>query len=152
MYKAIKLLLPVLVLAWFAVSCASTSKATESKSEEAKAFEKVPDKGVVYLYRTGRAVGAAMQTQIKVNGKDAGGTGPGTFFKWELEPGTYTFSCFTPESSAIVELDVKPGKQYFLRQDNRMGVSTGRVTLKEVSQSTGEADVKKCKLLHSTYQ
>ena len=72
-------------------NCASTSKALVEKSDEAKAFEAPVGKGAVYLYRTGRAVGAAGQLSVKVNGKDAGGTGPGTFFKWDLSIGTYTF-------------------------------------------------------------
>lgn len=151
MSKTIKWLFPILILVYFAASCASTSKAPESKSEEAKKFDAPAGKGVVYLYRPGRAYGAAIQTQIKVNGRDAGGTGPGTFFRWELEPGTYTFSCFTPESSAVIELDVKAGKQYFLRQDIRMGISTGRVTLNEVDEATGQEAVKNFKLLQSTY-
>ncbi|RLD82785.1 MAG: hypothetical protein DRJ10_04670 [Bacteroidetes bacterium] len=138
--------------ALFLYNCASTSKATVEKSENAKGFEKIADKGVVYLYRPGRAVGAAMQTQIKVNGKDAGGTGPGTFFKWELEAGHYVFSCFTPESSAAVELDIEPNKLYFLRQDTRLGVNAGRVTLIEVDESTGIEAIKKSKLLISSYK
>ena len=111
----------------------------------------MPDKGVVYLYRPGRAVGAAAQTQIKINGKDAGGTGPGTFFKWDLEPGKYVFSCFTSESSAAAEINVEANKQYFLRQDTRIGINDGRVTLIEVDETTGKNAVKKGKLLVSTY-
>ena len=58
-------------------------------------------------YRTGRAVGAAGQLKVLVNSKDAGGTGPGTFFRWDLLPGTYTFASSTGESSAVVQLEVK---------------------------------------------
>ena len=133
-------------------NCASTSKAPDSKSASAKDFNTLPDKGVVYLYRPGRAVGAAMQTQIKVNGKDAGGTGPGTFFRWELEPATYVFSCFTSESSAAVEINVEANKNYFVRQDNRIGINDGRVTIIEVDEETGKDAVKKGKLLVSTYR
>jgi len=75
-FKSLSLLIPVLVLAIFASSCASTSKATESKSTEAKTFEAPSDRGAVFLYRTGRAVGAAGQLSVKVNSLDAGGTGP----------------------------------------------------------------------------
>ena len=65
-------------------------------------FEPVDGKGVVYLYRLGRAVGAANATSIKVNSLEAGGTGPGTFFRWELKPGKYTFFASTGESSKTV--------------------------------------------------
>jgi Protein of unknown function (DUF2846) len=146
LYISLVLLLPLLI------ACAGTSKASLEKSAEAKQFTKLADKGIVYLYRPGRAVGAATQTQIKVNGQDAGGTGPGTFFKWELTPGTYTFSCYTVESSAVVELDVKANENYFLRQDTRLGIAGGRVTLKEQNETTGMEDVSKFKLLVSTYK
>lgn len=134
------------------VSCASVSTASVDKSENAKSFEKSENLGIVYLYRPGRAVGAASQTQIKINGLDAGGTGPGTFFRWELKPGNYKFSCYTPESSAVVEIDVKAGEHYFIRQDERMGLDAGRVTLKIIEEKTGVEAVKRCKLLISTYQ
>lgn len=136
----------------FAKSCASTSKAGEDQSAQAKQFEKPSDKGVVYLYRTGRAVGAAASIQVKVNGIDAGGTGPGTFFRWELSPGTYAFSSFTSESSAVVEVEVKANEHYFIRQDARMGINSGRVTMVIQNESTGMSDVNNCKLLVSAYR
>ena len=132
-------------------SCASTSKAPIEKSEEAKSFSAPENKGSVYLYRTGRAVGAAGQLGVKINGVDAGGTGPGTFFKWDLNPGTYTFLSATGESSAVVQLEVKPGQVYFIRQDSRLGIDKGRVTMKEVDSKKGQAEVKSCKLLVSSY-
>ena len=131
--------------------CASTSKAPENKSNEAKAFLAPDDKGTVYLYRTGRAVGAAGQLTVKVNSKEAGGTGPGTFFKWDLKPGTYTFASSTGESSAVVQLEVEAGQVYFIRQDARLGIDKGRVTLKEVDSKKDQNEVKSCKLLVSSY-
>lgn len=142
------LVISILILSY---GCASTSKAPGEKSEKAKSFEAPENKGSVFLYRTGRAVGAAGQLSVKVNGKDAGGTGPGTFFRWDLSPGTYTFLSSTEESSAVVQLEVKSGEVYFIRQDARMGVSNGRVTMKEVDSSKGINEVKSCKLLVSSY-
>ncbi|MBS2209898.1 DUF2846 domain-containing protein [Carboxylicivirga mesophila] len=134
------------------IGCAGTSKAPVEHSNEAKQFEKHPEKGIVYVYRTGRVVGAAGQIQVKINGIDAGGTGPATFFRWELEPGTYSFMSYTPESSKVVELNVEAGQHYFLRQDARMGVSAGRVTLVEKDEQTGMKEVNDCKLLVSAYR
>ena len=135
----------------FMFGCASTSKAPGEKSAEAKSFEAPEGKGSVYLYRTGRAVGAAVQLAVKVNGIDAGGTGPGTFFKWDLNPGNYTFFSSTAEASAVVQLDVKAGEVYYIRQDARLGIENGRVTMKEVGEQQGQRDVLGCKLLVSSY-
>ncbi len=148
------LLIPLTLIAFFLLvnSCASTSKTSSDQSEAAKKFEKHPQKGVIYLYRPGRMVGAAASTQIKINGIDAGGTGPGTFFRWELTPGTYAFSAFTKESSAVVELDVEANEQYFIRQDERLGLDSGRVTMRIEDEETGKAGVNNCKLLISAYR
>lgn len=43
-----KWLIPILVLTYFATGCASTSKAPESKSNQAKLFEAPDDKGTVF--------------------------------------------------------------------------------------------------------
>ena len=133
------------------LGCATTSKAPSEKSEEAKSFEAPENKGSVFLYRTGRVVGAAGQLGVKVNGIDAGGTGPSTFFRWDLNPGTYTFLSSTGESSATVQLNVEAGEVYFIRQDARMGISSGRVSMEEVDSNKGRNEVKDCKLLVSSY-
>lgn len=139
------------VLAINTIACANVSKAPEQQSSEAKAFQAPDNKGAVYLYRTGRAVGAAGQLLVKVNGIDAGGTGPGSFFKWDLNPGVYSFMSSTAESSVTVQLDIKAGQVYFVRQDARLGLNAGRVTMKEVDSSQGMKEVNNCKLLVSSY-
>ncbi len=141
----------LLTLVLIGTGCASTSKAPETKSNGAKTFVAPDDRGSVYLYRTGRAVGAAGQLMVTVNSRDAGGTGPGTFFKWDLKPGTYSFASSTGESSAVVQLEVKAGQLYFIRQDARMGIESGRVTMKEVDSDKGKNEVSSCKLLVSSY-
>ena len=148
--KIIYSLLSVAIISTLS-SCASTSKAPVEKSNEAKSFSAPEGKGSVYLYRTGRVVGAAGQLNVKVNGKDAGGTGPGTFFKWDLQPGVYTFFSSTAESSATEQIEVKAGEVYYLRQDARVGINNGRVTIKKVSDQKGMQEVQGCKLLISAY-
>ena len=133
------------------VSCANVSTAPDQQSAAAKEFQAPEGKGTVYLYRTGRAVGAAGQLSVQVNGKYAGGTGPGTFFKWDLKPGTYTFLSSTAESSATVQIDVEAGQVYFIRQDARIGINAGRVTMKEVDAEQGMREVKNGRLLVSAY-
>lgn len=141
----------VSVLLVFLSGCAGTSKASESESAEAKNFTAPSGKGSVFLYRTGRAVGAAGQLKVKVNSQDAGGTGPGTFFRWDLSPGTYTFSSFTDESSAVIKIEVKADEVYYIRQDARMGINNGRVTMKKVESDKGQKEVERCQLLVSSY-
>ena len=131
--------------------CAGTSNAPAEDMEAAMLFEAVDDKGVVYLYRLGRMVAAANVSIVKVNSLEAGGTGPGTFFRWELKPGTYSFSASTGESSKTVQLQVEAGKLYFIEQNIRMGINEGRVQLKEVDEATGKKNIQGKKLLVSAY-
>ena len=119
----------ILFLVQGAAGCANVSTESVETSSAAKNFDPLEDKGIVFLYRRGRMVGAASATLIKVNGIDAGGTGPGTFFRWELKPGPYTFLASTSESSATVALDVEAGGVYFLEQTERIGLNGGRVTM-----------------------
>ncbi len=146
-----RLVILILFSSTLFISCASVSKAPAEKSDAAKSFKAPADRGTVYLYRTGRAVGAAGQLSVKINGQEAGGTGPGSFFKWDFKPGVYTFLSSTPESSATQQIDVKAGEVYFIRQDARMGVSSGRVTMKIVDDKKGKDEVKGCKLLVSSF-
>ena len=127
---------------------------TEIAFAQNESFEKNPDKGIVYLYRPGKAVGAALKTQIRVNGQEAGGTSNNSYFKWELEPGRYTFSSYTRESSPVVEIQVEANQHYFIKQEEKLGLTEGgRVTLKQEDEKKGMKAVKKCKKkLISTYQ
>ena len=149
--KSTLFLIVIAIATLTTTGCASTSKASESKNSEALTFEAPADRGSVFLYRTGRMVGAAGQLQVRVNSQAAGGTGPGTFFRWDLKPGTYTLSSSTGESSAVVQIEVKAGELYFVRQDARMGIESGRVTMKEVDDEQGKSEVSNCKLLVSSY-
>jgi hypothetical protein len=132
-------------------ACASTSNASPEMTEAAKNFEAPDDKGLVFLYRTGRMVGAAGAIEVSVNGQAAGGTGPGTFFRWELEPGSYTFHSSTGEASATVALEVEAGAVYFIEQNARMGLNTGRVSMEEVDAQRGRSQVSNMQLLVSAY-
>ncbi len=151
MGRRARLTLLVALIAPVVTNCASVSKAPSEHSDAAKTFEPPADRGVVYLYRKGRAVGAALSTQIKINGQDAGGTGPGTFFRWELRPGAYTFLASTSESSATVQVRVEAGKLFFIEQREKLGLQQGRVSLNVKDEQTGKSDVSGLSLLVSAY-
>lgn len=150
--KKILVLSGIILLAFLLANCAGVSKASEENSAAAKTFEPVSDKGVVFLYRPGKFVASAVQTPIKVNGQDAGGTGPGTFFRWELPPGTYTFLASTQGTSRVVELNVTAGKVYYIEQDEKIGVQDTRVTMKEVDARKAQGVIKRGNLLVSAWK
>ena len=114
---------------------------------------KTTQKGTVYMYRVGRAVGAVIKSVVKINGQDAGALGNKSYFEWELEPGKYIFTSYTKESNPVIEIDVKPGKKYYIRQDRRVGLTNdGRVTLQLVNESTGAGAISGLKKATSSYR
>ena len=68
-----------------------------------------------------------------------------------MKPGSDTFHSSTTESPATVEIDAKEGEVYFFRQDARIGLSSGRVTMKQADNKQGMSEVENCKLLISSY-
>ena len=50
-----------------------------------------------------------------------------------------------------MELNVKAGELYFIRQDARIGIDKGRVSMKEVSDNKGKKEIQGCRLLVSAY-
>lgn len=135
---------------FFLLACAS-KKVAQSQSESSDTSRLHEERATVYLYRIDPATGATGQLGVRVNGMDAGGTTPNTFFKWELKPGTYTFMTYTKKASVSMEVKVKAGRFYFIRQEARMGINEGKVSMRQVSESKGNGEVVQCKLLVSSY-
>ena len=132
--------------------CANVSTAPAETDAAAKDFKPAEGMGVVYLYRPGRAIGAAMQMQVTVNGDLVGGTGPGTYFRFDLPPNSYTFMSSSPESSATLQVQVAAGGIYFVQQDTRIGLQSARVSMRAVDTATGMAGVRGARLLVNGYQ
>ena len=135
----------------FVVQCATGSRSSHTESEESKAFAVPEGKGVVYVYRTGKFAGSGLLLEVSVNGVKAGGAGAGTHFRWELKPGSYTFSSQTVGSSAVIPIQVEAGKLYFIEMNSKMGVVIRRTSMKRVSEATGKRAVQSSKLLVSAY-
>lgn len=81
---------------------------------QAKRFEAVPDKAVVYLFRDipdfiddGATVVVDDHTQ--------GTTYPGTYFRLELAPGRHRIAGFAGDSG-VIEMAVQAGRIYFVQQ------------------------------------
>jgi hypothetical protein len=79
---------------------------------QAKRFEPVPDKAVIYVVRQpmdSREPGGLMLE----NGEQVT-TLRGTYWRWEVAPGRHRIMNFGP-GHASVELDTEPGRIYFVR-------------------------------------
>ncbi|MAG65962.1 DUF2846 domain-containing protein [Pseudomonas sp.] len=136
----------VLVAAAMATGCASINKAPSAMNTEAKQFNTHPDYAQVYVYRN-ETFGAALSMPVSVDGRQAGTTGPKSFFRFQLEPGQHTISSQNGASSLL--LNTEANRNYFVWQEVKMGLVSGGSKLQVVSEQQGRAGVQQCTMIKS---
>ena len=96
-----------------AALCSSCVQLPPSPADiQAKRFEPIPDKAVIYVVRQpmdSREPGGLMLE----NGEQVT-TLRGTYWRWEVAPGRHRIMNFGP-GHATLELDTQPGRIYFVR-------------------------------------
>jgi uncharacterized protein DUF2846 len=79
---------------------------------QAKRFEPVPDKAVIYIVRD--HVGTDLDLTLRLGDSGMINTYTGRYYRWEVAPGTHHITG-TMESTASITLNVEAGKIYFVR-------------------------------------
>jgi hypothetical protein len=102
----------VLILALALVGCAPLPPSPQDI--EAKRFEQVPGKAVIYLFRPEYDITREVAT-VMLDDQMMGSTYPGTYFRWVVEPGRHQIRGYAGDNGSIV-LDVAPDRTYFLQQ------------------------------------
>ena len=80
---------------------------------EARGFRSVPDKSVIYIVRD--VLDNDLAATILLDDKSSITTYPGTYHRWEVEPGRHRLAGFAADSGVIV-LNTAPGRIYFVEQ------------------------------------
>ncbi len=81
---------------------------------QAKRFESIPDKAVVYLYRDSPDFSNVPATFL-LDGQQQGSTYEGTYYRLELAPGRHLIAGFAGDGGRFA-FDTQPGRLYFIRQ------------------------------------
>ena len=81
---------------------------------QAKKFEAVPGKAVIYLVRDYPDFNDAAAT-IWLGDTAMITTYPGTYYRWEVPPGTHRIAGYGPDIGAII-VQTEPGRIYFVLQ------------------------------------
>jgi hypothetical protein len=81
---------------------------------QAKRFEAVPEKAVIYLVRDFPDSNDVPAT-VTLGEARTVTTYPGTYYRWEVDPGTHRIAGFAADNGAIT-LRVEAGKIYFVQQ------------------------------------
>lgn len=112
---------------------------------EARKFEAVPGKAVIYLVRIYPDFNDA-QTQVRVGDKLILKVNPGNYYRWVVEPGTHTITGYASDIGTIT-VQAEAGRIYYVRQQTspftRMPIS--RFFL--VDEQSGRAEVLRAVLL-----
>lgn len=147
MINKIKILL-LLISISVVSGCASIKKAPVEMDAKAKQFMTVPDKAAVYVYRN-ETFGAALSMPVTVDGQLAGNTGPESFFRFELAPGSHTITSQGDGSELTVQTEA--GKIYYVWQEVKMGMWSGGSKLQLVDDKTGMKGVNECTMIQSRF-
>jgi hypothetical protein len=103
---------------------------------QAKRFEPLPDKAVIYLYR-GSPDFSDRPASFLLDGQFHGSTYPGTYYRLELAPGVHRISGFPPDMGNL-QLPVDAGRIYFVRQAvTRLGGTQSSFTWRPESDGRG---------------
>lgn len=81
------------------------------------------EKAKVYFYRYKQYVGSALAPSVYCDEVELARMQNGRYFVVKLEPGKHTFRSNDKQSG--VEVDLKPGQEYFLRVEIAAGVMKG---------------------------
>jgi hypothetical protein len=108
-----RILLMVLVL----TGCAPLPPSPQDL--QAKRFEPVPGKTVIYLVRDFPDISREGGT-VMLDDNLMGTTYPGTYFRWVVEPGRHQIRGFAGDAGSMT-LDTLPDRMYFVQQSYTRG-------------------------------
>ena len=113
---------------------------------QAKRFEAIPDKAVIYIVRPG--VDSPNGGPIVVGDLGMITTYQGTYYRWEVAPGTHRIYGFGPTSAAVT-VRAEAGKVYFVQHtvlgNRRDGVQT--MSLQQIGDGEGRRLVSGAQLI-----
>jgi hypothetical protein len=137
----IKPLLFIVVIALLFSGCATPQQIVHFP--DPKKVVEDASKGRIYVIRPGWT-GLGISTDIGVDGKVIGSTGPKSYLCWEQTPGYVTISA-TADNVGEVEVNVMAGQVNYIIQKLHFGWITTDNQLNIVSEGDGKAALKKCK-------
>ncbi len=134
--RTLKKFLPGLLL------CALASAQEPAASSPAPAAD--ASKATVYIYRYKQFTGSALAPSVFCDDTALARMENGRYFAAKVEPGKHVFHSNDKQSG--VEIDLKPGQQYFLRVEIATGFMKGHGRLIVVAPEQGKYELQSSKL------
>lgn len=141
-----KILLVTLAFAFLLLQgCATVQMASSEADNAAKAFNATPDKSTIYFFRD-EFMGAAVTMDVYLDGQFMGFTGANSYFQWIVDPGEHQIKSVA-ENDEELKFTTEPGKIYYIWQEVKMGIMSGRNALHIVDEARGKKGVMDSKLI-----
>ena len=126
-------------------SCASVDMVSNSQDVQSKKFENPPlDKAGLYIYRNS-LIAPIVKIKISLDGVIIGETANKVYFYKEISLGHHKLSTESEFSDNSLEFNARGGKNYFARQDIKIGVLSAAVDIIMVIEKEGKKQVRQCK-------
>ena len=134
-----------LILALLVAGCAQLPPTPEDI--QAKKFERVPDKAVIYIVR--QPVDSEEGDTLSLDDRLIITTYKGTYYRWEVAPGTHRVANFASGAQSVT-LNTTPGRIYFVQHTVFAHREDGTVltsALQEIGDQAGRNLVSRGQLL-----
>ena len=131
--------LSVLLLAG---ACAGSPSAPQQADQEAKRFDRpAPDKGALYVYRSG-LLGMMRPLDINLAGGAQAQLGYNTFIRLEGPPGPIDIGCKVGDNMGNGRVQIQDGETRFVEVSMTAGLWAPGCEIAEVSPAQGEAAIR----------
>ncbi len=137
--------IPTLIVFALLSGCVSSYTKGLSEEDKAKQFQINEDTSLLYVFRS-EGFASEVVVPIWLDGSPVAQTSARSFLVLELEPGLHTITSKTAQESSL-SLVTEPGSIYFFWQELKVGFTSPRSKLHQVSAEKGKDRVRRCKLI-----
>ena len=123
-------------------ACAGSPSASPQADQEAKRFgPPPPDKGALYVYRSG-LLGMARPIDVILVGGSSAELGYNTFFRVERPPGPVEIGCMVGDTAGTGQVQVDNGQTRFVEVSMTVGWLNPGCQISEVPPDQGQVAVR----------
>ena len=123
-------------------ACAGSPSAPPQADQQAKRFDQpAPDKGAVYVYRSG-VLGMLVPIDVNLAGGASAQLGYNTFIRIEGPPGQIDIGCKVGDKTGNGQIQIQDGQTRFVEVSMTMGLVTPGCEVAEVPPDQGQAAVR----------
>ena len=131
------LLAPAFLLA----ACATVAMAPQQADQEGKRFDQpAPDKGALYIYRTG-LMGVAKPIDVAIVGGASAQLASNTYLRLEGPPGPVEVDCRVGDKNGAGQVQIADGQTRYVEVSMKIGLWTPGCEVAEVAPDQGRAAV-----------